>query len=212
MKFIYAFIFLLVLSCNTVKKEYVCGDHPCTDKKEFNEYFSKNLTIEIKSRKKTTKNINVDLVKLNTNDAIEKKNDNKIFKEGEQIKIKNNKDELKVKKIRLLEEKKILENESKKKAQEAKISKLKKVQKKYLKNEISNNRKQVNKIVDTIPQQKNPVVKDAKKNNSINSVKSVKSKNVKSVCDKIKDCDIEKIAELLIKKGKNKPFPNIASN
>ena len=52
MKLIYSFIFLLLISCNTVKKDYVCGDHPCIDKKEFNEYFSKNLTIEIKSQKK----------------------------------------------------------------------------------------------------------------------------------------------------------------
>ena len=33
-----------------------------------------------------------------------------------------------------------------------------------------------------------------------------------SICDKIKDCDIDKITELLIKKGKDKPFPNISSN
>ena len=50
MKFIYPFIFLVVLSCGALKKEYVCGDHPCIDKKEFNEYFSKNLIVEIKSK------------------------------------------------------------------------------------------------------------------------------------------------------------------
>ena len=52
MKFVYLFFFLIFLSCNTIKKEYVCGDHPCIDKKEFKEYFSKNLTIEIKSQDK----------------------------------------------------------------------------------------------------------------------------------------------------------------
>jgi len=52
MKLIYFFCFLTILSCTTVKKEYVCGDHPCIDKKEFNEYFSKNLIIEIKSNQK----------------------------------------------------------------------------------------------------------------------------------------------------------------
>ena len=50
MKCIYTIFFLILLSCGTVKKEYVCGDHPCIDRKEFNEYFSKNLTIEIKSK------------------------------------------------------------------------------------------------------------------------------------------------------------------
>ena len=38
------------------------------------------------------------------------------------------------------------------------------------------------------------------------------TKNTKSICSGIKDCDIDKIAEILIKKGKDKPFPNIASN
>ena len=35
------------MQCSTVKKVYVCGDRPCIDKKEFNEYFAKNLTIEV---------------------------------------------------------------------------------------------------------------------------------------------------------------------
>ena len=33
-----------------------------------------------------------------------------------------------------------------------------------------------------------------------------------SICDEIRDCDIDKIAETLIKKGRGKPFPNISSN
>jgi len=64
MKFTYAFIFLLVLSCNTVKKEYICGDHPCANKKEFNEYLSKNLTIEIKSQKKKKKKKKINKIKF----------------------------------------------------------------------------------------------------------------------------------------------------
>ena len=32
-----------------------------------------------------------------------------------------------------------------------------------------------------------------------------------SICKDVEKCDIEKIAELLIKKGKEKNFPNIAS-
>ena len=36
--------------------------------------------------------------------------------------------------------------------------------------------------------------------------------NTKSVCNEIKDCDINKIAEMLIEKGKLKPFPDITSN
>ena len=72
MKLLYVFFLLLVLSCNTVKKEYVCGDHPCIDKKEFNEYFSKNLSIEIKT-KQNKKNKTANLVKLNTDTSLVKK-------------------------------------------------------------------------------------------------------------------------------------------
>ena len=39
MKFFYFFIFLIAVSCNTGKKTYVCGDHTCVDREEFNEYF-----------------------------------------------------------------------------------------------------------------------------------------------------------------------------
>ena len=72
MKPIYLIFLLLILTCNTVKKEYVCGDHPCRDKKEFKEFFSKNFIVEIKSEDKN-KNKKNDLVKLNTETSAKKK-------------------------------------------------------------------------------------------------------------------------------------------
>ena len=208
MKFIYAFIFVLLLSCNTVKKEYVCGDHPCIDKKEFNEYFSKNLTIEIKAQT-NNKNKNEDLVKLNIDSEVIKKKDNKNYKKKEKIRLKNEKKKLKLEKIRLLEEREIQRNEEKNRTEAAKIPQVNKKSEKLKKNKISNNRQQVNKIANKTPVQKKPLVKVIKKNASINSTKS---ESMKSICDEIKDCDIDKITELLIKKGKKKPFPNITSN
>ena len=202
MKLLYVFFLLLVLSCNTVKKEYVCGDHPCIDKKEFNEYFSKNLSIEIKT-KQNKKNKTANLVKLNTDTSLVKKKVNRNSKKDEKIRIKNEKEQLKIEKIRLLEERKIRENKEKNKT-----AKLKENNIKSIKNEIKNNRERVDKIVEIIPEEKKPK-KNTKKVSSINAVNS---KNVKSICDEIKDCDIDKIAELLIKKGKDKPYPNIASN
>ena len=208
MKFIYAFIFVLLLSCNTVKKEYVCGDHPCIDKKEFNEYFSKNLTIEIKAQT-NNKNKNEDLVKLNIDSEVIKKKDNKNYKKKEKIRLKNEKKKLKLEKIKLLEERKIQRNEEKNRSEAAKIPQVNKKSEKLKKNKISNNRQQVNKIANKTPVQKKPLVKVIKKNASINSSKS---ESMKSICDEIKDCDIDKITELLIKKGKKKPFPSITSN
>ena len=208
MKFIYAFIFVLLLSCNTVKKEYVCGDHPCIDKKEFNEYFSKNLTIEIKAQT-NNKNKNEDLVKLNIDSEVIKKKDNKNYKKKEKIRLKNEKKKLKLEKIRLLEEREIQRNEEKNRTEAAKIPQVNKKSEKLKKNKISNNRQQVNKIDNKTPVQKKPLVKVIKKNASINSSKS---ESMKSICDEIKDCDIDKIAEILIKKGNKNPFPDITSN
>jgi hypothetical protein len=42
--------------------------------------------------------------------------------------------------------------------------------------------------------------------------KSIKTGNQLSVCAEIKECDIDKISELLIKKGIEKDFPDISSN
>ena len=203
MRLIYVFFYLLVLSCNTVKKEYVCGDHPCIDKKEFKEYFSKNLSIEIKT-KKNKKNKTADLVKLNTDTSLVKKNVNRNSKKDEKIRKKLEKEQLKVDKIRLLKERKVRENKEKNNT-----AKLKKNNIKSIKNEIKNNREQVDKVVDKIPEEKKPIIKNTK---NVSSINAANSKNVKNICDEIKDCDIEKIAELLKKKGKDKPFPNIASN
>jgi hypothetical protein len=42
-----------------MKKEYVCGERPCVDKKEFDAYFAENLSIEIvnQSNKKNKKKL-----------------------------------------------------------------------------------------------------------------------------------------------------------
>ena len=205
MRFIYLIFFLITLSCSTSKKSFVCGDHPCIDKKEFNEYFSKNFIIEIKSPNK--KNKKIDLVKQNTMSSSEDNNDKKISKKEKKIKLKEEKKKLKAKRTRLLEERKIKEiaqkKEKNKKIPTSKSVKSKTNDTKPITKSIINNREVVKKSSSKTPNQK------TKKNLPINSVKT---KNTKSICDKIEDCDIDKISELLIKKGKNKSFPNISSN
>ena len=204
MKCIYTIFFLILLSCGTVKKEYVCGDHPCIDRKEFNEYFSKNLTIEIKS-KDNKKKKDFDLVKLNTDSNKVKKNDNKNTRKKEKSKKKNDIKKLNEEKTRLLKEQEIREKEEKNTTELSKVAKLKEKNKKQIKNEISNNRDQIKKI----NEDKKPLEQVAKK---YISVDSVENENTKSVCEGIKDCDIDKITELLINRGKEKPYPNITSN
>ena len=110
----------------------------------------------------------------------------------------------------MLEERKIREIEEKNKVKQRKITKIQEKNEKNLQNKKNVNRKIIiDKVVDTIGKDKKPPKKNTEKTISMDSVKT---ENVKSICDEIKDCDIDKIAELLIKKGKDKPFPNMSSN
>ena len=211
MKNIYFFIFLLLLSCTSLKKEYVCGDRPCVDKKEFNQFFAETLTIEVTDQSKK-KQQSIDLVKLNTNteDVKEKKNSIQQYR----IQKKKNKEKLKFEKKKLNEERKIKAAEEK-----IKIKESKKIQKKLevekiktneMKNKLDQNSKEVENIIDkTIDIKTNK--KKMSSNDSIQT-DSVESTDPKSICDEIEDCDIDKIAEILVEKGKVKPFPNISSN
>lgn len=198
MKIFYLIFFLLFLSCSTGKKEYVCGDHLCVDKKEFNEFFSKNLIAEVKSQT-NDKNKIIDLVKLNIK-AEDKNNDNIMSKKEKKIKAKNEKKKLRTERIKLLEERKNKKLERKNKAKEdakmAKISKSKAINKKVLSN------KKLTKKNDLL-------INNTEEKISINRTKTA---DPKSICGEITDCDIEKISELLIKKGRDKSFPNITSN
>ena len=70
MKFFLLFLFTFLFSCSTPiggeKHVYICGDHACANKKEMEEYFDNNISIEVytitsdKDKKK-----NFDLVELN---------------------------------------------------------------------------------------------------------------------------------------------------
>ena len=70
MKILLIFFFILVscstISNNKVKKVYICGDHECANKKEINDYFKNNISIEIYTLSKSSKkDKDFDLVELN---------------------------------------------------------------------------------------------------------------------------------------------------
>ena len=67
MKLIFIFITsLLLVSCNKPKTVLICGDHICINKKEAEQYFKENLSIEVKIIDKKVKK-EIDLVELNLN-------------------------------------------------------------------------------------------------------------------------------------------------
>jgi hypothetical protein len=220
MRVIFLISFFLFLSCNSFqKKEFVCGDRPCIDKKEFNEYFSKNLVIEIKTDNKKKLQI-VDLAKLNTNSSTLKKNYKKTTKQDQKLERKAKKEKLKADKTKLMEARKLEKAEKKLKEREKKLrikekKQILKASKSSVKEkEKSNSLNDIEASQATISVEKK-ITEGTKKKPVINKniqIDSVEAKNIKSLCAEIEDCNIDKIAEILIKKGKDKPFPNIASN
>ena len=67
MKLILIFITtLLLISCNKPKTVLICGDHICINKKEAEQYFEENLSIEVKIIDKNVKK-EISLVELNLN-------------------------------------------------------------------------------------------------------------------------------------------------
>ena len=67
MKKIHILVFFLLINCTT-NKVYICGDHPCKNKKEIDEYFKNNISVEVYVLEKKKESIqNQNLVKLNLN-------------------------------------------------------------------------------------------------------------------------------------------------
>lgn len=213
MKKIYLLFFIIFASCTLTKKTYICGDSACIDKKEYKEFFAKNLIIEVEINKKKKKS-STDLVKLNTNEVNDNKK-NKVFKKIEnKLTKKEKRTLLKERKNKLKQERRIKAIQDKAGAKEEK--KLVKLNKNIKEKNSSNTSVDVNidkpvtkktniKTVKTLSTNKNKTLK--KKETFV----SIKSKNQTSVCEKIKNCDIDKISELLTKKGREKDFPSINS-
>ena len=63
------FLFLFLVNCSSLtgeksQKIYICGDHECANKKEINDYFKNNISIEVYTISEVSKK-DYDLVELN---------------------------------------------------------------------------------------------------------------------------------------------------
>lgn len=186
MRYLIFLSLLLLISCSNNKKVYICGDHPCANKKEYSAYFSENLTVEVQFDNK--KNISKqDLVSLNLNKNVDKKFffKNDTFYEK---KIKNNNKKIALKKSKenkIIEKNKLFENR---------------------KNLTSKSEKNLNNKQKSLPIV-NKLKNIAKRSNVNNNKKKlIKTSNI---CNDIKNCNIEEISNLLINKGLKKDFPKI---
>ena len=210
MKYLYLFFFTILISCGTSNKTYICGDRACLDKKEFKEYFAKNLIVEVKVKKSKKKNL-INLVNLNATSIKKTQNNDDLNPYSEKLNKKEQKALFKANKSRLKQERKRKKIEEKLKIKEdKKLIKIKKKNEKDKKiNFLAN--KMLEKKLSVVAVTKKIKNKTALEIDKINSFKSIRSKNQANICNGIKNCDIDKIAELLIKKGKNKDFPDITS-
>lgn len=172
MKFFFPLIiFFFIINCSNNKGVYWCGDHPCINKKEREAYFKKNMVVEIRNLKKS-----------------EYKNNSKIEKlmleaqKKEKKRIKNDKSELKKKR---LEEKRL-------------SKKMKLDEKKRIKEE--------KKLEKQIRLDEKKLIKKKKKS----TVKVVSnSTNDRSKKTEINSGDFREIVERIIKKNTIKSYPDI---
>ena len=190
MKLLIFIIFLILSACSKPKTVLICGDHICVNNKEAEQYFEKNLTLEVKIISDKKPEI-TDLVQLNLNRN--SKNSRKIS-----INEKQNTN----KKIRTLSNKEI-----------KKIKKEVKVRNKNNKNDLTTIKKKSEKLIT-----KKQNVKKNKVNLSDNKLdKNFKKDNIKikqkvaDVCLIVNKCSIDEISKYLIDEYKNKPFPDITT-
>ncbi len=105
MRKIYIFLFIIISACTTNNKVYICGDHPCKDKKEVESYFKDNISMEVyvfENQKKAKKN--EDLVNLNLfeNQKLNEKKNNLDFLNKRKDKINTSKNDQKPAKLKLI--------------------------------------------------------------------------------------------------------------
>tara|TARA_Y100000816_G_C25888521_1_gene463538 strand:+ start:206 stop:760 length:555 start_codon:yes stop_codon:yes gene_type:complete len=171
-------IFLLA-SCSKTKTVLICGDHVCINKKEAEQYFEDNLSLEVKIIDKKKQN-KIDLVELNL-----KTNENNVKKVSITEKKETNKN-IKILSNNEIKEKKM---ELKKREKIAKLENLKKKKTKVLKDKI----------------EKNKEIKLIK----VRKTKDKSEKQIVDVCTILEKCNIEEISKYLIEIGKKKGFPDI---
>ncbi len=182
MKKILLFITLifLVVSCTKTKTVLICGDHVCINKKEAEQHFEDNLSLEVQIIDKKKKNT-IDLVELNLrlnnkttkSVSITEKADTK-----EKLKILSN-DEIKIKKAELNNRKKNKKLDNKKKQMISKLNK--------------------NKIIK----------KKQDKELKVKMIKNKEQKQIVDICIILEKCNIDEISKYLINQGNKKGFPDI---
>ena len=180
MKIFYSIVLLLLVSCNKAKTVLICGDHICINNTEAEQYFEKNLSIEVRIID-NEKNKKINLVELNLMKNKEGNREVKIISK------KTTNNSLKV----------LTNNEIDEIKENLKINKRKK--------KIT--KKGINKKEETdIRENESIILKDTNQNNI--SLRK-KQSDVIDICTIIEKCSIDEISKYLRQQGKKKKFPDI---
>ena len=194
MKFFFILlIFILLQNCSNPKTVLICGDHVCVNKKEAEQYFEDNLSLEVKVIEKKTKK-KTNLIELHLKDSSKKTREISVIKKdktSEVIKKLSNKEIRNIKK-------KIIEKEKNKKI----IKKLKNEKKIVKKINIKKKASEIDPI-DKRKDLENKLEQPRKKTNKNQGIKVV------DVCTILEKCSIDEISKYLLKQGKKKNFPDI---
>ena len=203
------------MGCIKKNNVYYCGDHICKNKKEAKTYFENNLVLEVVT-KKQKKDEAIDLVKLNTkenNDLIKREKKLPLYKFlKKQNKTTNENITAKKTQVSTQEEnkKKSLQNNTlykflNKEKQKDKKIKTDVIQKVAKKKDTENILKLKEKTITNKKKEKeNSILEDRK-------LFKYSKQDKKLYCDKSKDCDINAIANEIIKNSKSKDYPSITS-
>ena len=182
MKLLLIFITFLLISCNKPKTVLICGDHICINKKEAEQYFEENLSIELKIIDEKVDEEN-DLVELNLNQDETGERVVRIFSKKKQNK-----------NLKTLSDKEISQIKDKIKNKK----KNKKITKKII--NIEDNKKE---------KSQNFKTKITKKDQVANKNVNKNQNEVFDVCTILEKCSIDEISKYLLNKGKNDDFPDI---
>ena len=178
-------LFFLTFQCSKPKVVLICGDHVCINKLEAEQFFEKNLSIEVKIiEKKIKKNIN--LIELNLKKNHTRKEVNIYSKK----KTNNNLKTLSNKEISKIKEEIRNEKKEKKIVKKSKKASQKNLDKKI---NIKNDKKQKNKI----------------NKKQANIIVNKNQKSLVDICTILEKCSIDEISKYLLKQGKMNNYPDI---
>jgi hypothetical protein len=209
-------LIFILHGCSKPKSVLICGDHVCVNKAEAEQYFEDNLSLEVQIVN-NNRDSSLDLVELNLKSISNGKKEITVINKKEtkkKLKVLS-KDEIELKKAQLKKRKENKNLTNKVAKDNEKLAKKNdNLDLKNIKiNEISEN----NTITKNINKNENKIKIVNKStrlgnNDSLNDAIIRKGKNdIVDICEIIEKCSIDEISKYLIKYGREKDFPNIAS-